>query len=40
MRPVCFAAFAHIVEGWVKRDISTIFIGFTYRNVPQQFEIA
>jgi hypothetical protein len=38
-RTIRFAAFAHIV-GWVKRDTGTIFVGFAYLNVPQQFEIA
>jgi len=33
-----FAALANIV-GWVKRDTSTIFVGFAYLNIPQQSEI-
>ncbi len=37
-RAIRFAALAHIV-GWVKRDTGTIFVGFAYLNVPQQFEI-
>ena len=39
MRSIRFAALAHIV-GWVKRDTSTIFVGFAYLNAPQQFEVA
>jgi hypothetical protein len=28
------------VEGWVKRDIGIIYVGFAYLNAPQKFEIA
>ena len=39
MRAIRIAALAHI-EGWVKRDTGTIFVGFTYLNMPQQSELA
>ena len=26
-------------EGWVKRDVGTIYVGFAYLNAPQKFEI-
>ena len=29
-----------IIEGWVKRDIGTIYVGFAYLNASQQFELA
>jgi hypothetical protein len=37
-RAIRLAVPAHIV-GWVKRDTGTIFVGFAYLKVPQQFEI-
>ena len=33
------AALALIV-GWVKRNVSTVYVGFAYLNAPQKFEIA
>jgi N-acetyl-beta-hexosaminidase len=33
------AALAHIV-GWVKRDVAIIYVGFTYINASQKYEIA
>jgi hypothetical protein len=29
----------HSQEGWVKRDIGTIYVGFAYLIAPQKFEI-
>jgi hypothetical protein len=39
LRSIRFAALAHIV-GWVKRDTSTIFVGFACLNVLQLSEVA